>query len=81
MFGYNILGFGGGGVAGTFAATGGTVTGVGDNILHSFTSSGDFVVTGGDTASVDYLVIAGGGSGGGKATSGHFLRRRWCWRL
>ena len=64
MFGYNIQGFGGGGVASSFAATGGTVTGAGDNVLHSFTSSGNFVATGGDTASVEYLVIAGGAGGG-----------------
>jgi len=49
-------------------ATGGTVTCCGDYKIHTFTGPGTFTVTcagnplGSDT--VDYLVIAGGGSGG-----------------
>ena len=44
-------------------ATGGnTVTTVGDYKVHKFTSSGSFVVT--KSGAVEYLVVAGGGSGG-----------------
>jgi len=52
------------------AASGGTVTNVGGYRIHTFTGSGTFAVaTGG---SVEYLVVAGGGSGGvgGANTSG-----------
>ena len=49
-------------------ATGGTVTTDGDFKVHTFTADGTFTVTAaGNNAgsnSVDYLVIAGGGSGG-----------------
>jgi hypothetical protein len=51
-------------------ATGGTVTCCGDYKIHTFTSPGTFTVcsvgnpAGSDT--VDYLVVAGGGSGGGR---------------
>ena len=50
------------------SATGGTVTESGDYKIHTFTGPGTFTVTragtplGSDT--VDYLVVAGGGSGG-----------------
>ena len=72
MFGYNVLGFGGGDSAPpSFSATGGTRATVGTRIIHTFTSSGDFVATGGATQNVDYLVIAGGGSGGGKLRLAH----------
>ncbi len=47
-----------------FAATGGTITTSGGNTIHTFTSSGNFVVTSG-SGSVDALIIAGGGGGGG----------------
>ena len=54
------------------AATGGTVTTSGDYKIHTFTGDGCFVVSNaglitptGGSDSVDYLVIAGGGSGGG----------------
>jgi hypothetical protein len=50
------------------AATGGTITCCGDYKIHTFTGPGTFTVTcAGNAAgsnSVDYLVIAGGGSGG-----------------
>ncbi len=50
-------------------ATGGTVSCSGDYRIHTFTSSGNFVVTGSGTPSgsnkVSYMVIAGGGGGGG----------------
>jgi len=49
-------------------ATGGTVTCCGDYKIHTFTGPGTFTVTSvGNAAgstSVDYLVVAGGGSGG-----------------
>ena len=62
-FGYTVLGFGSG-VVGMTSATGGTVTTSGDYKIHTFTSSGDFVVSSGGT-DVEFLVIAGGGGGGG----------------
>ena len=49
----------------TFSVTGGTVTTYTDAgttyKVHTFTSSGDFEVTG--SGSVDYLIVAGGGGG------------------
>ena len=44
------------------SATGGTITTDGNYKVHAFTNSGTFTVTG--SGSVDYLVIAGGASGG-----------------
>ena len=68
-FGYQVLGFGSsasGGINPFTEATGGTVTTSGNYKIHTFTSSGTFEVTNvGDSASVDYLVVAGGGAGGG----------------
>jgi hypothetical protein len=56
------------------AATGGTVTTSGDYKVHVFTGDGCFVVScGGNAAgsnSVDYLVVAGGGSGGASGGPG-----------
>ena len=43
-------------------ATGGTVTYVGDDTIHTFTTSGTFVVNGAMTVQV--LVVGGGGNGG-----------------
>ena len=51
------------GTAAVTAASGGTVTTSGDYKIHTFTSSGNFVVSGLGTA-IDYLMIAGGGGGG-----------------
>ena len=48
--------------SGGFSATGGTITTSGDYTIHTFTSSGDFVVSG--SGEVEYLVVAGGGGGG-----------------
>ena len=52
-------------------ATGGTITTSGDFKIHTFTSSGTFTVTDAGSASgsntVDYLVVASGGSGGAGA--------------
>jgi hypothetical protein len=50
------------------SATGGTVVTSGDYKIHTFTSSSDFIVTNAGSPAgsntVDYLVIAGGGSAG-----------------
>ena len=55
-------------------ATGGTTTTSGNNKIHSFTGDGNFVVSSVGNAegsnTVDYLVIAGGGSGGVDAGGG-----------
>lgn len=47
-----------------FVATGGTVTTSGGYKVHTFTSSGNFVVQSG-SKSVEYIVVGGGGGGGG----------------
>jgi hypothetical protein len=56
------------------AATGGTITTCGDFKIHTFTGPGTFTVTnvGQPTGSttVDYLVVAGGASGGNSSPSG-----------
>ena len=44
------------------SATGGTITFITGYTIHTFTSSGNFVVTSG--GEVEYLVVAGGGGGG-----------------
>jgi hypothetical protein len=48
-------------------ATGGTITTCGNYKVHTFTADGCFSVSDGSgpLATVDYLVVAGGGSGGG----------------
>ena len=51
------------------SATGGTITDVGGYRIHMFTSSGDFVVSGGNL-DVEYLVVAGGGGGGANSIGG-----------
>jgi len=56
-------------------ATGGTITTSGDFKIHTFTGPGTFTVScAGNSAgsnTVDYLVIAGGGSGGGEINNGY----------
>src|SRR5210317_1369533 len=54
------------------SATGGTVTTSGDYKIHTFTGDGCFVVStgAGPLATVDYLVVAGGGAGGSGYRSG-----------
>lgn len=53
------------------AATGGDVTDAGGRRIHSFTTSGLFVVSGAALVDVEILVVGGGGGGGGGArTSG-----------
>jgi hypothetical protein len=44
--------------------TGGTITTAGGFRYHTFTSSGNFVVPSGFSATADYLIVAGGGGGG-----------------
>ena len=55
-------------------ATGGSVTTSGDYKIHTFTGPGTFCVSSGGAPcgsnTVDYLVIAGGGSGGGRYGGG-----------
>ena len=55
-------------------ATGGTVTTSGDFKIHTFTGGGTFCVSAVGSAPacnvVDFLVVAGGGSGGGRFGSG-----------
>ena len=52
-----------------FIATGGTITIAGGYKIHTFSSSGNFVVTQGIRL-VEYLIVAGGGGGGlGRTTS------------
>ena len=66
-FGYQVLGFGSGGVAVSFVtATGGTITTVcTDYKVHTFTGPGTFCVSDAGSAAgsstVDYMVVAGGG--------------------
>ena len=53
------------------SATGGTITCSGDFKIHTFTSSGNFVVSSvgndaGGTNKVSYMVVAGGGGGAGQ---------------
>lgn len=52
------------------AATGGTVTTVGDYKVHTFTSAGTFTITSGSTDQLEYLVVGGGGAGGYNAGGG-----------
>jgi hypothetical protein len=55
-------------------ATGGTITDTGDYKIHTFTGPGTFTVTSAGSPlgsdSVDYLVVAGGGSAGGYERTG-----------
>jgi hypothetical protein len=46
-----------------FSATGGVVTSVAGNTVHTFLSSANFTVLSG-TRTVEYLIVAGGGGGG-----------------
>lgn len=55
--------FGGLPAAPTFTATGGTITESGGYRIHTFSTSGNFVITQGSRA-VEYLIVAGGGGGG-----------------
>ena len=51
------------------SATGGTITTSGGYTIHSFTSSGNFVVSGG-YLNIDYLIVAGGGAGATRHAGG-----------
>jgi len=76
---------------GTFViATGGTITTDGNHKIHTFTGPGTFQITQAGTQSastMDYLVVAGGGSGGMGATASsgaggagglRFSADQWC---
>jgi hypothetical protein len=52
----------------TPAATGGTITTSGNYRIHTFTSSGTFIVN--KSMNVDVLIVAGGGGGGGGSGGG-----------
>jgi hypothetical protein len=52
----------------SLSATGGTITTVNGYTIHTFTSSGSFVVSG--AGDVEVLVVAGGGGGGGNHGGG-----------
>jgi len=57
-----------------FSASGGTETTSGSYKIHTYTTSGTFVVSGGTSKSTDYLILAGGGAGGqmgGAGAGGH----------
>jgi len=74
-FGYQVLGFGSGGVAPKFVSgTGGCETTSGNFKIHTFNSPGTFCVScAGDckgSNTVSYVVVAGGGGGGGGANCG-----------
>lgn len=56
------------GILSQFSATGGTVTYYDNYVIHTFTSSGTFEVSGEGT--VEYLVVGGGGGGGGGNSNG-----------
>jgi hypothetical protein len=56
-------------LASAFSATGGTITTSGGYKFHTFTSSGTFTADG--SGSVDYLIVAGGGSAGCNNGGGH----------
>ena len=51
-------------------ATGGLVSYAGGKTIHTFLGSGTFTVTNPSLTSVDYLVVAGGGAGGGYQAGG-----------
>jgi len=50
--------------------SGGTITTVGDNRIHTFTSSSNLVVPTGFSTNADILVVAGGGGGGAAGGGG-----------
>ena len=57
-----------------FSASGGTETESGGYTIHTFNASSTFVVSGGTSKSVDYLILSGGGAGGsigGAGGGGH----------
>ena len=55
------------------APTGGTITTSGDYRIHTFNSSGNFVVAANTLLkNVEYLVIGGGGGGGYHTANGYY---------
>ena len=61
MFGYQVLGFGSGGVTPVYvAASGGTESTSGNFKIHTFTGPGTFTVNeGGNQGGVEYLIVGG----------------------
>lgn len=57
-----------------FSAVGGTVTESGGYTIHTFTSSGSFVLTSTGALSVEYLIVGGGG-GGGSSTNDSAIKK------
>ena len=53
-----------------FSATGGTITTSGSYTIHTFLSSGNFVVNGVVAKNMEYLIVAGGGGGGANGGGG-----------
>ena len=51
--------------------SGGTVTTSGGYRIHTFTSTGNFVVPSGVSVTADYLIVAGGGGGGSSTYTAH----------
>ncbi|NTW31030.1 MAG: LamG domain-containing protein [Bacteroidetes bacterium] len=50
------------------ACTGGSITHIGGNTIHTFTSNGTLVCT--ETGTVNVLIVGGGGAGGGNTGAG-----------
>jgi len=70
-FGYQVLGFGAGGVAfNPIVATGGCVTTDGNYKIHVFKSPGTFCVSCAGSGVADYITQAGGAGGGRTGGSG-----------
>jgi hypothetical protein len=68
---YNPLGWGEVAAYPPVSTTGGTITTTATHKYHTFTGSGTFVCSGGTgSLDVEYLVIAGGGTGGKARTNG-----------
>ena len=65
------IGDGTGDVAPITTATGGTIVTSGDYKIHTFTSSGNFVVTQAG-APIEYLLVAGGGGGGSGQSNSNY---------
>lgn len=52
---------------GAYAATGGTITTVGGNRIHTFTTVGTDSITFSSSGNIQLLVVGGGGGAGGTA--------------
>ena len=71
MFGFRLLGLGGGAGKPVIDATGGTITQSGGFKIHTFNSPGTFSVTKAPAGqTVEFMVVAGGAGGGGRTSPG-----------